>query len=337
MVQSILVIGGAGAQGQAVVQILSESGLYHSKVLTRNSHSPEALSLAELPNVTVIEGENDEPTLLLAMKDVDACFVNTNGFAIGEKNEIYWGIRMFELARLSGVKHFIYSSLDYLGPKTNYEKKFECMHYLGKARVAEFMKSQPTTPTNWSVITTGPYMEGLSDYFAPKLDESGTYVFTRPLGENGHMPLIVLSDIGKYVLWILTNPSKSSALNLAVATEHVSGSDLASSFTKITGKPARYEAVEIDQFLQGWYGHLPKGPDTTLNDYETWTFRENFSAWWEIYRHTGGDGTGVIERDYAFLDRVLPERIRSVEEWMERVGYTGEKGPALLKNPAHKK
>jgi len=180
MLPTVLLIGGAGAQGQAVVKILSANGLFHSKVLTRNSQSPQATSLAELPNVTIMEGENDEPTLLLAMKDIDACFVNTNGFGIGEKNEIYWGIRMFELARRSGVKHFIYSSLDYLGPKTNYNPKFDCMHYLGKARVSEFMKSQPTTPMNWSILTTGPYMDALSDYTAPNLSPDDLHLHAPP-------------------------------------------------------------------------------------------------------------------------------------------------------------
>ena len=49
------------------------------------------------------------------------------------------------------------------------------------------------------------------------------------------------------------------------------------------------------------------------------TFRDSFSGWWRIYRR--GD---LIKRDYALLDRILPDRIKSVKEWMEKTGYTGE-------------
>ncbi|TVY86177.1 hypothetical protein LAWI1_G007195 [Lachnellula willkommii] len=39
---------------------------------------------------------------------LELCFVNTNGFAVGEKNGGYWGVRMYELARLGGVRHFVW-------------------------------------------------------------------------------------------------------------------------------------------------------------------------------------------------------------------------------------
>jgi hypothetical protein len=40
-------------------------------------------------------------------------FVNTNGFAIGEKAEIYWGMRIYEIAVESGVEFFVWGNLDY--------------------------------------------------------------------------------------------------------------------------------------------------------------------------------------------------------------------------------
>jgi len=41
--------------------------------------------------------------------------VNTDGFTVGEKEETYLGLRIFELAKQSGtVKHYVWSSLDYM-------------------------------------------------------------------------------------------------------------------------------------------------------------------------------------------------------------------------------
>jgi hypothetical protein len=41
-------------------------------------------------------------------------FVNTDGFTIGEKEELFVAFRIYELARGAGVKHFVWSALDYL-------------------------------------------------------------------------------------------------------------------------------------------------------------------------------------------------------------------------------
>lgn len=41
--------------------------------------------------------------------------MNTDGFTIGEKEETYLALRIFELAKQTGtVKHYVWSSLDYM-------------------------------------------------------------------------------------------------------------------------------------------------------------------------------------------------------------------------------
>lgn len=104
--KSVLVIGGTGAQGVPVVKgasIYSDSQIltvrsktlasgsnYNIRILTRSSLSKEAKELANLPEVTIFEGNTyDEPTLRQAFQGIHCVFANTNGFAIGEKAEIY--------------------------------------------------------------------------------------------------------------------------------------------------------------------------------------------------------------------------------------------------------
>jgi nucleoside-diphosphate-sugar epimerase len=136
MARTTLIVGGTGAQGSAVARILANSGKYNVKILTRDASSHEAKNLVTIPNISIIEGNSYyEPDLVAALKGIDSIYVNTNGFAIGEKAETYWGIRTYELARREGVKHFVYAGLDYLGPVTNYEDKYHIGHYEGKGRV----------------------------------------------------------------------------------------------------------------------------------------------------------------------------------------------------------
>ena len=134
---TVLILGGAGAQNTVVTKVLSAAGNYAVRVLTRSTSSAHATELGVLPNVDLVEGDcYDEDALQSAFEAVDLCFVNTNGFAIGEKNEIYWSIRMYEIARGAGIKHFIYSSLPYVSRNGNFDQKRRVPFVDGKAKVS---------------------------------------------------------------------------------------------------------------------------------------------------------------------------------------------------------
>jgi hypothetical protein len=195
------------------------------------------------------------------------------------------------------------------------------------------MKAQPLTPMKWSVLTTGPYAEMLSASQRPKKDENGVYVFRAPLGE-GAVPYIHLDDLALYTKWIFDHPEESQGLDLQVATEHVGWAYLAETFERVTGKKARYESVSVEEYMpkQWKTGDVKLGAEHEgENDETLLTFRENFSAWWRIYQRCG-ENKGVLRRDYEMLDRILPGRVKSIGEWMVKVGYTGDENKALLNN-----
>jgi hypothetical protein len=137
--KTILFVGATGAQGGAAVKYLSTTGEYRILALTRSGTSPHAQEMAAIPNVELVvsaaaSGYDTEAFLAAASKS-DYVFVNTDGFTLGEQAETYWGIRLFELAVRAGVKHFVYSGLDYASKASGYDPKFYCGHYEGKARV----------------------------------------------------------------------------------------------------------------------------------------------------------------------------------------------------------
>jgi uncharacterized protein YbjT (DUF2867 family) len=131
-----LILGGAGAQNGAATRAFSTAGTYDILVLTRSTSSLHAAELGALPNVKLVEGDYyNEDTLRSAFECVDLCFVNTNGFAIGEKNEIFWGIRMYEIARWAGVKHFVYSGLPHVTKNGDFVPKHRVPFADGKGQV----------------------------------------------------------------------------------------------------------------------------------------------------------------------------------------------------------
>ena len=146
MTKSILIIGGTGAQGAAVVRYFSSTGLYELKCTTRDTKSEQAQELAKLPHVTTVpDGPNshDELALQRALQDIDYVWVNTNGFAIGEQAEMFWGVRIFELSAKAGVKHFVYSGMDSAYKLSGYDPKCRSGHYEGRAKVSGKGNRQP--------------------------------------------------------------------------------------------------------------------------------------------------------------------------------------------------
>ena len=172
----------------------------------------------------------------------------------------------------------------------------------------------------------------LWELFRPKQDADGTYVFQMPL-QDGAIPLVHLEDLGPYVHWIFSHIDQSAELNLKVAIEHVPLDLIVSSFAKVTGKRTKAENLTMEEYFRlGGFGPVADtkmGTQTTgPNDKTLLTFRQNFTAWFNLYRRSGGN-TGILHRDYAFLDEVFPKRVRSLEQWMRKVGYTGETKPVL--------
>lgn len=187
----------------------------------------------------------------------------------------------------------------------------------------------------WSVISSGPYLEGLASSWAPYHDtETDTWIFDLPLGKAGSLPLISLTDFGRYVRWQLDNPSKSRGQILRVSTQHATGEGLASTFTEVTGKRAIYKPVEMEEYFQTAFSRNVGAPLNRLvgagqPDTSTLqTYEENFSGFW---RHWAA-GEKYSVRDYKTLDEILPDRIRSVGEWMRLSGWKGEKKMILKEN-----
>ncbi len=136
---TILLVGATGAQGSAVARYLSATGEYRILALTRSATSTSAQELAVLANVELVIGNAasgyDIESFVSAASKSDYVLVNTDGFTLGEQAEMFWGIRLFELAVGAGVKHFIYSGLDYASKASGYDPNYYCGHYEGKARV----------------------------------------------------------------------------------------------------------------------------------------------------------------------------------------------------------
>jgi nucleoside-diphosphate-sugar epimerase len=137
--KTIVIIGGSGAQGSAIVKHLSATNEYKILALTRSTTSESARDIGCLQNVELIPSAAtfgyDVDAFYKAAQRSDYALINTDGFALGEQAETYWGIRLFEVSARAGIKHLIWSGLDSNGRKSGYDPSLYVGHYEGKARV----------------------------------------------------------------------------------------------------------------------------------------------------------------------------------------------------------
>jgi len=323
---NIFVIGGTGAQGIPIVSALVADKKYSVRVLSRDSTSPRAKALLELGNVSILEGSfADEAILREGLRSCDGAFVNIDGFNAGERTETYWAIRTYEIAVEEGIKFFVYGNLDYALKKSGYDSRFRTGHYDGKGRIGEWILFQNQVNGDRmgaATFTSGPYIEMVISPGTPMTPtvEDGIVTWRVPLGE-GAVPHVALEDCGYYVRWLFDHPERANGMNLEVAIEHIAYANLAAAFEKVTGHPAQYIDTNLDTYwAKGPFSRradVPAGYNADPNDKSTMSVRDNFTGFWNMWKHE------IIERDYALLDEIHPNRFKSAEEWLRREDQLG--------------
>ncbi|XDG07567.1 hypothetical protein ABKA04_007182 [Annulohypoxylon sp. FPYF3050] len=328
----IAVIGATGAQGLPIVRDLVQSGSYKVRALTRDASSSRFQELQSFGSVEPVIGTfASEADLRATFRGAWGAYVNIDGFNSGEKAEIFWTIRAYELALEEGVKFFILGNLDYIYKKSGYRPEFHAGHYDAKGRIGEWILQQNKdnhSRMQAALFTTGPYMEmAISAYTPMSVSvEHGIATWRLPM-QDGAIPFVALDDCGYYVKWLFDHPARANGLNLEVGISHVSGADLAQAFEKVTGHPAKVEDVSFEDYFGKVWLQDPEhaaGYNADLSDPATMTVRENFSAFWTVWRHSGGN-KGVVTRDYKLLDEIHPNRVKSAEEFFRREEEKGVK------------
>jgi uncharacterized protein YbjT (DUF2867 family) len=249
----IFVIGGTGAQGILVIEGLVSDKKYQCRVLTRDLTGARSKSVLALGNVELFEGTfADEDILHNGFRGCDGAFVNIDGFNTGEKTEIYWAIRAYEIALEEGVKFFVYGNLDYVLKKGNYDSKLRSGHYDGKGRIGEWILTQNQHNRDRmgaAVFTTGPYIEmaiASATIMTPSI-EDGVVTWRVPLG-NGAVHHVAFDDLGYYVRWLFDNQERSNGMDLEIGIAPITYSELAEAFERVSGHPAQYIDTPLDVY-----------------------------------------------------------------------------------------
>ncbi|KAJ7637859.1 NAD-P-binding protein [Mycena rosella] len=311
----ILVIGATGAQGQAVIDALLAAGENGAALIATQAQALAARG------VECVQGSfSDFTAVAKALDGAYGAWVNTDGSTVDDKEEIYAGMRIFEVAKQTrSLRHYVWSSLPYFFKKSGYDPNYKTQHADAKGRVSEWLSVQP------SVVSDGSLSWSIGIFGPMNVRKDGTVVWAAPM-EDGRVPMIALKDLGWWARWTFDHRAETSARELSIASEHVGWEQIAETFTKITGRPAVYKRLALDE----WWGHF----DANLVDHPmanegrrgdgSMTIRENVSAAWRVFRDD------LFDKDMEWIRSVHPGTC-TLESWMRENNYDG-KAPTVLKN-----
>lgn len=238
----VLVIGATGQQGGATVQHLLERG-WTVHALVRDADSPAAVALRGA-GATLVVGDLDDPaSLRAAMDGVHGVFlmltmmvgpkISPEGVVAEERR----GKVVADLAKESGVRHLVYSSLNGAGAGS------AIPYYMSKERIEEHIHAIGLPAT---VLRPVSFMDNFATYNRPVLqdDELVINLAVRP---DIPMQLIAVHDIGAFAAIAFDRPDHFLGRTVEIAGDIRTPPQIAEIFGRVCGLPARSHQVPIEQ------------------------------------------------------------------------------------------
>jgi len=302
----IAVLGATGAQGGGLVRsiLADKSGDFFVRALTRDVNSDKAKTLADLgAEVVAVDIDNYE-SLKNAFDGAYGVFAVTffwEHFSPAKENAQAESIA--KAAKAAGVKHIIWSTLedtrnwvplsDNRMPSLG-DGKYKVPHFDGKGESNKYFTEQNLPVT---FLLTSFYWDNFI-YFGmgPKKGPDGKLAITIPMGDK-KLPGIAAADIGKSAFGIFKKGNEFIGKTVGISGGHLTGKQMADSFTKALGQEVVYNAVPFDVFRSFGF----PGADDLGNMFQ---FKHDFEDYF----------CGVRSIDFS---KSINPSLQSFDQWLE--------------------
>jgi uncharacterized protein YbjT (DUF2867 family) len=304
--KTIAVIGATGAQGGGLVRAIlaDRGGPFRARAVTRHPDSDKAKALAAA-GAEVVAGDLDEPASLgPAFAGAYGAFCVTNFWEhFSPERELVQAGNQARAAKDAGLQHVIWSTLEDTRkwvPLSDdrlptLQGKYKVPHFDAKGEADQIFRDLgvPTT-----FLLTSFYWENLIYFGAgPQRGPDGRLAITYPMGEK-KLPGIGAEDIGKCALAIFKRGREFIGKTVAIAGEHLSGSEMAAALTRALGQEIRYNNVPPEV-----YRSFPfPGADDLGNMFQ---FKRDFNDYF------------VGARSLVFTRGLNPE-LQTFAQWLDR-------------------
>jgi uncharacterized protein YbjT (DUF2867 family) len=302
----IAIIGATGAQGGGLARaILSDpKSEFAVRAITRDVNSDKAKALTNLGAELVTADLDNTESLKKAFSGAYGVFAVTNFWEhFSPEKETEQARNIADAALASGVRHTIWSSLEDTRnwiPLSDDRMptlmgKYKVPHFDSKGEAEKYFRQPGLVST---IFRTCFYWDNFI-YFGlgPKKGQDGVFAITFPMGDK-RLPGIAAADIGKCAYGIFKAGDTYKGKTVSIAGEHLTGAQMAASFTRALGTEVRYQDVPADVYRSFGF----PGADEMGNMFQ---FKRDFEA----------DYVGA--RDLEFTRSINPA-LQSFDEWLDR-------------------
>src|SRR5882724_1759963 len=231
----ILVTGATGQQGGAVARELL-ARKHTVRAMTRKPDTDAAKALAR-QGAEVVKGDlNDAESLRRALQGAWGMFAVQNTWETGVEGEEVQGKRIAELARKTGVEHYVYTSVGSAHRTTGIP------HFDNKWRIEETVRGLGFP----SHIILRPvfFMDNvLSPWFKPGIDQGKLIIGLKP---TTVLQMIAVRDIGKYGLLAFETAEALNRKEIDLAGDAHTMPQAAQILSKAAGRSITFQPVPLE-------------------------------------------------------------------------------------------
>jgi uncharacterized protein YbjT (DUF2867 family) len=231
----VVVMGGTGNQGGAVVKSLLERG-HEVRAVTRSTDSAKARELANA-GVTLIRAlAEDTVALTKALEGATSFFAMTTPLEGGTQAETRQGISAADAAKAAGV-HLVFNSVGSANQQTgvpHFDSKYEVEKHIARIGVSA------------TVLAPVYFMENL--YYGKEQLAKGVYA--APLPPARALAQVAVADIGAVAVRLLEDPGRFAGRRFDLGGDELTGNDIVAILSRVTGRAFTYFHVPLDVIRQ---------------------------------------------------------------------------------------
>ena len=247
----IAIVGATGAQGGGLARAIldDKNSAFAVRALTRDPNSDKAKALADAGAEVVAADVDNEKSLRKAFEGAHGAFCVTFFWAhMKPEKEIAEARNMAQAAKEAGVHHVIWSTLEDTRQSIPLSDdrmptlmgKYKVPHFDAKGE-ADAIFTELGVPTTFLVASF--YWDNFIHFgMGPKKGPDGKLAITLPMSTK-KLAGIAAEDIGKVAYAIFEKGDELIGKRVGVAGGHLTGAQMAKSFSKVLGQEVRYNAI----------------------------------------------------------------------------------------------
>jgi uncharacterized protein YbjT (DUF2867 family) len=231
----VVVMGGTGNQGGAVVKSLLERG-HEVRVVTRSTDSAKARELTNAGVTLVRASAEDTVALTRALEGATSFFAMTTPLEGGTQAETRQGISAADAAKAAGV-HLVFNSVGSANQQTgvpHFDSKYEVEKHIARIGVSA------------AVLAPVYFMENL--YYGREQLAKGVYA--APLPPARALAQVAVADIGAVAVRLLEDPDRFAGRRFDLGGDELTGNDIVAILSRVTGRTFTYFHVPLDVIRQ---------------------------------------------------------------------------------------